>query len=274
MPLCANAYTCYVHVPPSFLSPPSPPLSLFCRFSHDRGQCFVKEQLDSTNAFLARGLVIDPSAASLYAFVMGVEGTGVSDEWRMITINFKSLLGRKCRPSPSLLSLSPSFIHLSPPPPFHPPTSGAPEDYELRQEHSNAKACLLGYKRFYNFTKPSKLSVLDASSPFSLSLTSHPLSPLAAASMMPPTTTQLMFGAVTAPTLTLSGEGESIPPLSLMLSVASPQDTQTLTVLSPSGLSDYGFSRTSDRACSKDLKFNLSAVCPPGARTYSQSKSG
>ena len=39
---------------------------------------------------------MDPAAASLYAFVMGVEGTGKEDEWRLITLNFASLLNRKC----------------------------------------------------------------------------------------------------------------------------------------------------------------------------------
>ena len=70
--------------------------SLF-RFSHDRGECFVKQLLDTTQAFsLSRGLLMDPRASSLTAFVMGVEGEGVSDEWRMITLNFKGLLQRKC----------------------------------------------------------------------------------------------------------------------------------------------------------------------------------
>ena len=57
----------------------------------------MKQLLDSTNVFsLSRGLLMDPRASSLTAFVMGVEGEGVDDEWRMITLNFKSLLQRKC----------------------------------------------------------------------------------------------------------------------------------------------------------------------------------
>ena len=67
------------------------------RFSHDRGGCFVKQVLDTTHAFsLSRGLLMDPRASSLTAFVMGVEGEGAGDEWRMITLNFKRLLQRKC----------------------------------------------------------------------------------------------------------------------------------------------------------------------------------
>ncbi len=68
------------------------------RFSHDRGNCFVERAVDTTKVFqLNRGLVFDPSAASLYGFLMGVEGTGEDDEWRIITLNFKSLLGVSCK---------------------------------------------------------------------------------------------------------------------------------------------------------------------------------
>ena len=67
------------------------------RVSHDRGVCFVRKTLDTAEVFeLSRGLLIDPSAASLYGFVMGVEGTAEDDEWRVITIYFKSLLKRQC----------------------------------------------------------------------------------------------------------------------------------------------------------------------------------
>jgi len=53
--------------------------------------------VDTTGVFqLNRGLVFDPSAASLYGFLMGVEGAGQDDEWRIITLNFKSLLSGPC----------------------------------------------------------------------------------------------------------------------------------------------------------------------------------
>ena len=67
------------------------------RFSHNRGECFVKQLLDTTEFFsLSRGLLMDPRASSLTAFMMGVEGNETGDEWRMITLNFKRLLQRKC----------------------------------------------------------------------------------------------------------------------------------------------------------------------------------
>lgn len=68
---------------------------------------------------------MDPSAGSLYAFVMGVEGTGEKDEWKVIAINFRSLLHRQCSPS----------------------------DYKLYSEHDQAQSCLMGYKVQYNITK-------------------------------------------------------------------------------------------------------------------------
>lgn len=75
-------------------------LSQFCsyRFSHDRGNCFVQRRVDTTGVFqLNRGLLFDPSAASLLGYLMGVEGTGDDDEWRVITLNFLSLLKRPCK---------------------------------------------------------------------------------------------------------------------------------------------------------------------------------
>lgn len=67
------------------------------RFSHNRGSCFVSRTVDTTGVFqLSRGLLFDPSAASLLGFVMGVEGTGEDDEWRVITLDFLSLLKRPC----------------------------------------------------------------------------------------------------------------------------------------------------------------------------------
>lgn len=96
------------------------------RISHDRGDCFLQQTLDTTNAFqLTRGLLIDPSAGSFYAFVMGVEGTGDNDEWKVIAINFGSLLKRQCVPS----------------------------DYQLYTEHEKASSCLMGFKAVYNLTK-------------------------------------------------------------------------------------------------------------------------
>ena len=54
--------------------------------------------MDVTGIFqLSRGLLFDPSAASLLGFVMGVEGTGEEDEWRIVTLNFRSLLKRPCK---------------------------------------------------------------------------------------------------------------------------------------------------------------------------------
>ncbi len=70
---------------------------------------------------------MDPSAASLFAFVMGVEGEGQDDEWRMITVNFGSLLSRECQP----------------------------QDYYTVTEHVASSTCLLGYKSVYNITKPA-----------------------------------------------------------------------------------------------------------------------
>ena len=105
---------------------PSP----LCRFSHDRGACFVRQQLDSTSVFsLTRGLLMDPNAASRFAFVMGVEGVGSSDTWRMISLNFGTLLRTKCELPLVYHNLSTilfvSFTSL--PPPSHlPPTSLPP----------------------------------------------------------------------------------------------------------------------------------------------------
>ena len=54
---------------------------------------------------------MDPRASSLTGFVMGVEGVGKDDEWRMITLNFGRLLQRKCKmaapPVPSLPQICP-----------------------------------------------------------------------------------------------------------------------------------------------------------------------
>jgi hypothetical protein len=58
----------------------------------------VQRTIDTTGVFqLSRGLLFDPSAASLLGYVMGVEGTGADDEWRVVTLNFLSLLKRSCK---------------------------------------------------------------------------------------------------------------------------------------------------------------------------------
>lgn len=58
----------------------------------------MQRRVDTTKMFqLSRGLLFDPSAASLLGYVMGVEGTGKDDEWRVITLNFFSLLKRPCK---------------------------------------------------------------------------------------------------------------------------------------------------------------------------------
>lgn len=58
----------------------------------------MERTVDVTGYFqLSRGLLFDPSAASLLGYVMGVQGTGVDDEWRVVTLNFRSLLRRPCK---------------------------------------------------------------------------------------------------------------------------------------------------------------------------------
>lgn len=95
--------------------------------SHNRGGCFAEQEFDTSSYFsLSRGLLIDPSAASLFAFVMGVEGVGEDDQWRIIVLNFGSLLRRQCQQG----------------------------DYHLVWEHESAdhKTCVLGYRNQYNLT--------------------------------------------------------------------------------------------------------------------------
>ena len=103
---------------------------LLLRISHDRGDCFIQQTIDTTGVFqLTRGLLIDPSAGSLFAFVMGVEGTGEEDEWKVIALNLGSLLKRQC----------------------------ALSDYQPYTEHEDAPFCLMGYKVVYNITKESSV---------------------------------------------------------------------------------------------------------------------
>ena len=73
-------------------------LSFSPRFSHDRGKCFKSEQLDTTNYFsVTRGLLMDPEGASMYAFALGLEGTSTDDSWRLVAINFYSVLATPCK---------------------------------------------------------------------------------------------------------------------------------------------------------------------------------
>lgn len=39
---------------------------------------------------------MDPEAASLYAFALGLEGTSSDDSWRLVAINFHSILSTPC----------------------------------------------------------------------------------------------------------------------------------------------------------------------------------
>lgn len=87
--------------------------------------------------------MVDPSAASLYAFVLGVEGLGEEDMWRMVTINFGSLLNSKCKGGEGhLLPQSLPTIY-----------AGLESDYENIKE----PVCLLGYQNVYNSTKASSV---------------------------------------------------------------------------------------------------------------------
>lgn len=112
---------------------------------------------------------MDPSAASRFAFVMGVEGVGSSDTWRMISLNFGTLLRTKCELSLVCvclycdLSTIPTLCLL--PPPSHLSSLslhyiGQQKDYHLVTEHAKANSCLLGYKNVYNLTKSSSMLVL------------------------------------------------------------------------------------------------------------------
>ena len=70
---------------------------IFVRFSHDRGNCFKSEKIDLSEHFkLSKGLLMDPATASLYAFALGLEGNNDNDPWRLIAINFGSILGSPC----------------------------------------------------------------------------------------------------------------------------------------------------------------------------------
>ncbi|XP_064400259.1 sortilin-like [Halichondria panicea] len=104
-------------------------------FSHNRGKCFTKKQFDSTTHFTTRGILIDPSAASLFGFVMGVEGMGSTDEWRINAVNFQSLLQRPC----------------------------VADDYALVTEHEGMGVCILGYQSVYNLTKEESVCYNPAS---------------------------------------------------------------------------------------------------------------
>lgn len=87
---------------------------------------------------------------------MGVEGTGDDDEWRVVTLNFLSLLKRPCEcvpalPSPLVMGqwcLLLTMVLL---------LSGQAKDYIVTQEHISNKNCLMGYRRSYNLTKASSM---------------------------------------------------------------------------------------------------------------------
>lgn len=103
-------------------------------FSHDRGVCFKKEQLDTTGYFsLTKGLLMDPKATSLYAFALGLEGNNDDDQWRLIAINFESILVSRCHEG----------------------------DYITVTEHSISNTCILGYQAQYKIAKPSSICFND-----------------------------------------------------------------------------------------------------------------
>lgn len=107
---------------------------------------------------------MDPNAASRFAFVMGVEGVGSSDTWRMISLNFGTLLRTKCELPLVYHNLSTilfvSFTSLPPPSHLSSHYVGQQSDYQLVTEHATANSCLLGYKNVYNLTKSSSMLVL------------------------------------------------------------------------------------------------------------------
>lgn len=73
-------------------------MSLFGRFSHDRGVCFKAEDLDTTGSFkVTKGLLMDPQGFGLFAFALGLEGISVNDMWRLIAIDFHSILNSPCK---------------------------------------------------------------------------------------------------------------------------------------------------------------------------------
>lgn len=72
-------------------------LSLVNRFSHDRGDCFKPEDIDTTGSFkVTKGLLMDPLGLGMFAFALGLEGTGIDDMWRLIAIDFHSILDSPC----------------------------------------------------------------------------------------------------------------------------------------------------------------------------------
>ena len=68
-----------------------------CRFSHDRGNCFKPEDIDTTGSFkVTKGLLMDPLGLGMFAFALGLEGTDIDDMWRLIAIDFHSILDSPC----------------------------------------------------------------------------------------------------------------------------------------------------------------------------------
>jgi sortilin len=105
-------------------------------FSHDRGLCFQNEEIDTTSAFkLSKGFIMDPKGLGMYAFAIGLEGTEINDNWKLIAIDFNSVLDSTCHSN----------------------------DYMTVTEHNVSNTCILGYKRQYRITKPTSICKNDAS---------------------------------------------------------------------------------------------------------------
>ena len=126
---------------------PHPQLLSYVRFSHDRGSCFKSEDLDTTGSFkVTKGLLMDPLGLGMFAFALGLEGTDINDMWRLIAINFHSVLDSPCKRRIMKTSIS---LSLS--------SSGHDQDYMIVTEHNISSTCILGYKKQYKITKPTSM---------------------------------------------------------------------------------------------------------------------
>ncbi|XP_003384999.1 PREDICTED: sortilin-like [Amphimedon queenslandica] len=104
-------------------------------FSHDRGDCFKPEDIDTTGSFkVTKGLLMDPLGLGMFAFALGLEGTDINDMWRLIAIDFHSILDSPCHS----------------------------QDYMLVTEHNISSTCILGYKKQFHITKPTSFCYNDA----------------------------------------------------------------------------------------------------------------
>ena len=92
----------------------TPTITSYARFSHDRGSCFKSEDLDTTGSFkVTKGLLMDPLGLGMFAFALGLEGTDINDMWRLIAINFHSVLDSPCKKRIMETSISlPLFLSL------------------------------------------------------------------------------------------------------------------------------------------------------------------